>query len=158
MANPQVAQFRNITLTQGSADAFVQGTEPTGIDPAHGIGWELTRIELFFANTVTLEALSADNSVAWSLTRDSETAVMSLDDADCLHANGFAVPLTTSGEVFVPRLYVWTPPPGLVIVSPNLYAQLDSTGTGLTLVATMRVYYESVKLSELEVLRMLSQG
>jgi len=157
MAN-KIAQYRNITLTQGGADAFVQATEPTGINPSLGSGWLLTHALIFFPLTVTLEGLSADNSIVWSLTRDSETAVASLDDNDCLFASGFAVPLTTSGEVYVPRLHRFDFPDGIVVVNPNLYAQLDSTGTGLTLTAHMRLYYEEVKLSELEVLRMLSAG
>lgn len=152
-----IAQFRNITLTQGGADAFVQTSEPTGINPSLGMGWLLKHALVHFSNAVTLEAISADSSVCWSLTRDSETAIMSLDDDDCIYADGFAVPFTTSGEVYVPRLFRYDFPDGVVVVDPYLYAQIDSTGTGLTLIAQMRLYYEEVKLSEIEILRMLSQ-
>ena len=157
MAN-QIAQYRNITLTQGGADAFVQAIEYTNIDPSIGNCWLIRRVEMSFNLTCLLENLSADAAIQWSLARESLTAVGGLDNADVLHNNGFAIALTTSGQPFIPKTFVWEPPSGLMVVTPALYAQLDSTATGLTLVASMRVYYETIKLSELDILRMLSQG
>jgi hypothetical protein len=43
-------------------------------------------------------------------------------------------------------------------VEPLIYAHLDSAATGLTLTAYMRLFYREVKLSEVDILRMLTQG
>lgn len=153
-----ILQYRNIVVTQGGADAFVQVTEPTGIDADRGMGWMIDRVEVMFGNDIALQNVSADFSISWSLTRDSETAIVSLDEASAIFAGGIAGSLTTSGQILLPRVHTWIAPQGIVVVNPNLYAQLDSDATGLTLSADFRIYYSSVKLSELEILRMLSQG
>jgi len=153
-----VARFRNLVLTQGSADAFVQASEATGIDPGAGKGWLLTRVETWFPIASNLQGMSADAAVHFALTRDSKAALSDLSDSDVIFCDGFSNALTTSGEVVVPNLYVNVLPEGTVIVEPTIYAHLDSTATGLTMTAHMRIYYEEVRLSEIEILRMLSQG
>lgn len=157
MAN-QNLQYRDIVVTQGGADAFIQATEYTGIDPSVGNCWELVKCEFLFAPSVLLESVSADFNIQWSLSRESLAASAGLDNADVLYADGFVGSLTTSGQIALRRLYEWTPPAGMVIVAPTVFAQLDSTATGLTLAGTLRVYFRYTKLSELSILQMLSQG
>ncbi len=158
MAGQSVARFRNITLTQGGADAFVQAEEITGIDPSSGQGWLLKRLEVQFPLASGLQGLSADSGVQFGLTRDTKVAVSDLSDSDTIMTDGFFNALTTSGELFVPDLFVYHFPDGVLVVEPSLFAHLDSSSTGLTLTANMRLYYETVKLSEVEILRMLTQG
>lgn len=154
----KTVQYRNMVLTQGSADAFVQQQEYTGIDPSIGNCWLLRQVELNFPNATALQNVSADFSISWSLTRESVTAISDLSNADCLFAGGIAGALTTSGQITLPRTTVWTPPEGLVVVQPIVFAQLDSDATGLSLSAVMRLYFEQVHLNELQILQMLSQG
>lgn len=153
-----IDRFRNIAVTQGSADAFVQGTETTGISPSMGIAWVLTRLEVFFPQSNALQNVSADFSVHWSLTRDSKTAVSDFSDADCMAAGGFYGSLTTSGQIILPAYYQYEFGSGLLVVEPEVYFQLDSAATGLTLSPGVRLHYEEVKVSEVEILRMLTQG
>jgi hypothetical protein len=153
-----LARFRNVKCTQGSADAFVQATEYTGIDPSGGKGWMLTRLEVAIPVLPGIQALSADAEMHWSVSRDSKTAVVSLDDADSIAMGGFFNSLTTSGQVLVPALFVHEFAPGIIVVEPTIFFQLDSTATGLANVNDFRLYYEEVKLSEVDILRMLTQG
>ena len=74
MAIARVAQYRDIVLTQGSADAFVQATEYTGITPSLKTAWMLKSIEFMFSPSVLLEAVSADFNIQWSLARESLAA------------------------------------------------------------------------------------
>jgi len=150
--------YRNIRLLQGGADAFAEITEPTGISPASGFCWELIRVEVMIPNSVAIEAIAADFSISWALSRDTSAALADLSDADTIYAEGFAVPLNTNGSAEVNRLWTYTPPPGTIVVSPNIYGTIDSTGTSLTLDIDMRVYYQEVKISEVEILRLLTQG
>lgn len=158
MANPALARYRNIQAVQSGADAFVQATEVTGIDPSRGVGWLLKRLELNFPLASGLAGLSADSTIEWSMTRDSKAAAASLDDSDCVMADGLINALTTSGEIIVPKMFMYHFPDGVVVVEPEIYVQLDSNGTGLTLTGNFRLYYEEVKLSEVDMLRMLTQG
>lgn len=158
MATARIAQYRDIVLTQGSADAFVQATENTGITPSLKTAWQILGVEFMFSPSVSLESVSADFNIQWSLSRESLAASPGLDNADVLYADGIAGSLTTSGQILIPRCYRWQAPAGMAIVAPTIYAQLDSNATALTLAGTMRVYFEEIALSELEILRMLSQG
>jgi len=158
MANIQVARFRNITLTQGGADAFKEAEEITGLDPSSGQGWLLKRLEVLFPNAAGLQGLSADSAIEWSLTRDTKAAMSNLADSDVIYQAGIFNALTTSGEIMVPGLFTYDFPDGVLVVEPSIYAQLDSAATGLTMSAYMRLYYETVKLSEVDILRMLTQG
>jgi len=157
MATP-IQQFVNIRTTQGGADAFVQTEEYTGISPADGLVWLIKRIEVSFTTACGLQGISADAEISFALSRETAVAVVEKNDSACLYKGGFVNSLTTSGQIEVPREFVYVPEDGLVIVGPSLFAQLDSTATGLTLVADWRIFYNSVKISELEILRMLSQG
>lgn len=153
-----IARYRNITLTQGGADAFVQAQEITGIDPTSGRAWMLRRAELVFPQDNTLQNVSADFSIHWSITRDSKTASPGLDDPDCLMLDGVYGSLTTSGQIVLPARHVYEFTEGVLVVEPEIYFQLDSAATGLTLTPDLRLYYDEVKLTEVEILRMLTQG
>jgi len=153
-----VARFRNITLTQSGADAFKETTETTGIDPSSGQAWLLKRVEVLFAGAAGLQGISADCNIEWSLSRDTKAAMSTLADSDVIHQASIFNALTTSGEILIPGLYGYDFPDGVLVVEPTIYAQLDSASTGLTLTAYMRIYYETVKLSEVDILRMLTQG
>lgn len=157
-AKDNIARFRNLTLTQGGADAFVQATEYTGIDPSTGMGWMLERMEIEFPQAAGLQGISADCAVHLALTRESKTAMSDINDSDTLAVMGFFNALTTSGQLLIPQTMIYTFPPGVVVVEPYIFAHLDSAATGLTLTAYVRLFYSDVKLSEVEMLRMLTQG
>jgi hypothetical protein len=149
-----VDQYKSVVLTQGGADAFVQGSITTDIIPADGEGWLLSRIEIQFDPTA-LAALSADASIIWSGSRDSQTAVRGYNDADAFYVGGRVFSLTTSGTYQQPLVEVFDPPVGTIFVEPTMYFQLDSTATGGIVIATFRVHYTMVKLTEIEILRIL---
>lgn len=154
----QAALFRNIRLLQGGADAFAEIIEPTSISPSAMLAWLIRRVEVMIPNSVAIEAIAADFSIAWALSRQSSAALADLSDPSTIMADGFGICTITSGLANFDRLHVWTPPDGVLVATPNLYATIDSTGTSLTLDIDMRVYYEEVKISEVELLRMLTQG
>lgn len=153
-----IARFRNITLTQGGADAFVQATEATGISPSSGVVWMLRRAEIEFPQSVALQNVSADFAIHIALTRDPKAAMSDLNDSDTLMVEGFFGSLTTSGQIVLPQTTVHEFPDGILVVEPNLYAHLDSAATGLTLTAHLRLFYDEVKMSEVDILRQLTQG
>jgi len=153
-----IARYRNMQPVQSAADAFVQATEVTGIDPTNGRAWMLRKLEVSFPQDNALQNISADCSIHYSLTRDSKAAIAGLDDSDCTAAGSLYASLTTSGQIVFPGLFEYNFPDGVMVVEPNLYFQLDSAATGLTLSPDVRLYYDEVKLSEVDILRMLTQG
>lgn len=155
MANANVDRFLQITLTQGGADAFVESSVATEIIPADGEGFLLTLVEVYFALS-GLEQISADSYLEWAVTRDTKAAMPLFSDTDVILVDGFANALTTSGEVIIKGRYDWVPPPGTILVEPLIYAQLDSGGTGQANTCYMRLHYQAVKLTEVEILRLLN--
>jgi len=153
-----IARYRNLQPVQGGADAFVQVAEVTGIDPTMGRAWMLRKMEVSFPQDNALQNISADCSIHFSLTRDSKSAIAGLDDGDCIGAGSIYASLTTSGQIVFPGLFEYSFTEGIMVVEPNLYFQLDSAATGLALSPDVRLYYDEVKLSEVDILRMLTQG
>lgn len=156
MANT-IARYLNITTTQGSADAFVQGSVDTGIIPADGMCKKVTAIELLFTPNFLL-SISADAFVKWSFTRDTKTAIAEYSDPDCMYGDGIEFTFLTSGAGVNRHNQMWIPPVGLYLVEPTIYAQLDSNATGNVITANWRIHYEDVKLSEVEILRLLNNA
>lgn len=151
-----VARYLTVTATQGGADTFNQGSVATGIVPENGVGFRVLSIDVAFISVFI--TLSADSWIMWSITRDTKTAAVSLNDPDTIYFNGFSNALTTSGEVIVPQVYRSTLIDGIYIVEPTIYFQLGSASTGITNVATARIYYEEVSLSEVDILRVLNNA
>lgn len=151
----QQLQFKTINLLQGGADAFVEGSAATGIDPSTGRAWLVRRVETLLVTTQAI--ISADAQLQYSLTRQSHAASADYGDDDVIFADGFANALTTSGEILLPRLRIWEPPGDVLVVGDTIYAQLDSDATGITMQAYMRIWYEEVKVTELEILRILAE-
>lgn len=151
MANNIVTRHFDLTLTQGSADAFVQGVINTEIVPENGIGLRMTRLEMLKPYMPAVAA--ADRQ--WSITRDTKTAVANLSDPDCMYADGDKMVLVTSGAVHQ-KLREENELNSVFVVEPQIYIQLDSTATTLTNTFYFRLHYEEVKLSEVEILRLLN--
>lgn len=151
----EVDRFKSIHLTQGGVDAFVEGSISTGIVPEDGLALLILGVEVkLYAGSIS--ALAADGSLVWSLARDTKTAVGSYDDDEIIMTDGIAYSLTTSGAVLSRVSFDWQPPAGLLVVEPNIYVQFDSTATGVANDILMRVHYQQVKVSELEILRLLN--
>lgn len=156
-ARSNVTRYLTLTLAQGGADAFDEGSVSTGIVPEDGFGLRVLAIEFWISNS--LAAVSADFDIHWSLTRDTKTAVVALEDADCILYDGINGSLTTSGQILVPSLWRYPFIEGVYIVEPTIYGQIDSTATGLTLSAAgFRIYYDEVALSEVDILRVLQNA
>jgi len=145
----------DVTLTQGSADAFVQGTIATGIVPADGLIQKIVRV-VFQFNAQSFDGIASDCSVYWSIARDTKTAVAALSDADSILYDGLDIAFTTSGAVMVPLTYTYEPSDGFFIAEPNIYVQLDSNATGETMTCNVRMFYEEVRASEVDILRLLN--
>lgn len=156
MAGEKIQRFLSIQLTQGGADTFVQGSVSTDIIPENGLVYQVSEVILSFQSVFS--TLAADAWVQWSLSRDTKTAAYGMQDADIMLFDGFSFSLTTSGAAVIKQQYRYENLRGLYIVEPTIYAQLGSATTGITNVATMRIYYDEVKMSEVEILRILNNS
>lgn len=151
-----IARWLGLTATQGSADAFVEASVATDIVPEDGLILKVNKLE--FQITNSLAALAADFHIFWSLTRDTKTAVADLSDGDTIVSDAVVFALTTSGSSVIPTRFEYNYSSGLYLVEPLTYLQLDSSSTGLSLVMDCRIYYEEVRATEVEILRIINNS
>lgn len=150
----KIQRYLSMTATQPGVDTFVEAQVSTEILPENGLSYRVTFIELLFTNPMNV--LSADCRIRWSITRDTKTGFAALSDPDSILSDEIDVSLTTSGQLLIPQRYAYPALPGIYIVEPTIYLQLFSASSGTTNVMDARIYYEEVKLSELDILRILN--
>jgi len=151
-----MAIVRRGVVTQTGADTFTVGTIDTNITADGKSGWEIQSFSGYWSNGETVAAGDAEANLILS----TQATVTTFDMDEELYRLNWAV-VNTAGvavtythglvkreELIVPRL----------TVQPALYVHVSSTTTGAANVMYYEVSYEIVKLSDLEVLRLLQGG
>lgn len=157
MANEnKIMRYLSGTATQGSADAYVELGIATGIVPADGLALQIERIDICGKDTDTAWQVGAAQRLMMAVSRDTKTAMPEFSDPDVLWKYVIEFGISTSGAFTHHRSMSITPPSGLFVVEPTIYFQLDSTSFGQALDFDVRLYYTEVKLSEIEILRLLN--
>jgi len=151
-----IQRWLDISLVQGGADAFVQGSVATDIVPEDGLILRITDIWMEIVTSLT--GLGADSSIEWSVTRDTKTAVAKLSDPDSFLSDLWSLAFTTSGQTWLQQLFRYENLKGVYLVEPTVYAQLDSTTTGATITANVRLFYEEVRANEVDILRITTNS
>lgn len=146
-----------ISMTQGSADAFVQGSVLTGLS-----GRSAYNIRAFYMEITSPQTyagnLSADSSLEVVITRRSKTAVTTLADVDVLHKWSFINALTTSGEIFFEATKVYVPELEVPIVEETLYAHVDSSAIGAALTVVVRMDVALDTMSDIDRLNLIARS
>lgn len=145
-----------VRVSQGSADAFAQGSINTGLSAATPVAMLIKNISVDLPGVTAISALGADFGMEFTLTRSTQAAIPNLNNYDCIARYGFAVPLTTSGALFLPCTFAFPQVEGQLIVQDTIYAQFDTNGVGSALSADFLIDYELVQLKEIEFLRLLA--
>lgn len=143
-----------LTATQGSADAFVQGSALTGLTGRQAYNCR----QITFEITNSLMALGADADFSLAVSRRSKTAMPLLSDTDVLFKWYWAYSMTTSGIAVVANTFVITPQIEVPIVEETLYFQVDSTGSTLTLACVARLELELDTMSDIDRLNLITRS
>lgn len=146
----------SLLVTQGGADTYTAGTVSTGITLDGKSGWSITGMEAFWVDGAAVAA--AD----WSLyavvgTLPTATTFGSADEVGRLawgmqNTAGVAVSLMyepiKQGFLVEPR----------ITVQPDIYCQVTSSNTAQANDVIFVIYYDVVKLTDLEVMRLYAGG
>jgi len=150
-----MARFIGVT-TQTGADTTTSTTIDTGVTIDSKLGIEITAIEVVIPGLTAAPA--GDFRVDFILA--TTTGQVLFNSADNIDQISWGVQNTAGVAVafdFEPKKLLVLPEPRLT-VQPLLYATLYSTGTTLTNVAYWRIFYDQVKLTDLELMRLLIGG
>lgn len=143
-------------VTQTGNDTFTTGSIATGLTVDGKAGWSIIAIEAYWvdgaavaAGDWTLNAKLATVSTSTSFVDDDEIARV---DWGLQNTGGVAVSVP-----YEPFKGISLAEPRIT-VQPTIYVGVESTSTGQANDVVFRVYYEIVKLTDLEVLRLLAGG
>jgi len=144
-------------ITQATLNTDVALTIPTLLTVDGRLGWNIKR----FKTTITMPSSIVPTSDATiTVQLNTETGLQSFTDADnvCQSLylfNGIAA--STSGFQVAPH-QEWVSDVGRLTVEPNLYVVLSTTGLAGVMIAYTEIEYETVKLTDMEVMRLLQGG
>lgn len=144
------------STTQSGVDTFTQTAIDTNLDADGRTGWNILGVEAYYSNGETVAAADSDVSLILS-TR--ATTVTTFDESEEIARINWAVANTGGVAVAYPlelikRSVVF---PRLT-VQPTIYVGVSSTLSGIANIVFWHVEYELVKLSDIEVLRLLVGG
>lgn len=146
-----------ITLTQGGADAFVQGSVSTGLQSPQA--YRLAGIAFGFSNAGLLAIASAQ---LWNLmltvTRRTKAALPEVTDNDVIKRFSLFSNFVTSGATVFEGDFYWKPDFEIPLVEDEIYAQLDSDGIGAAVTMNVRLDVEVDRISDIDRLTILTRS
>lgn len=151
-----MAVKRGITV-QSAADTFTQTQVTTGIVPDGKTGWLVTDIVGYWSTGEIVVA----GDIEVNLSISTVVGVTAFDNIDELFRINWAISNTAGVAVAYPLSLIQRmalSDGGRLTVQPILYLGVASSGTGAANTVSWEVRYETVKLSDLEVLRLLQGG
>lgn len=144
-------------ITQSGADAFTQAQVATGLTADGKTGWEIVALTAYWSNGDTVAAGDVDANAILS----TVNVVTTFDDTDEITRINWATQNTGGIAVAYPMELIKRaimPSGGRLTVQPTLYLGLSTTGTSATNTVYFEIEYNIVKLSDLDVLRLLQGG
>jgi len=148
--------IERVVVTQTGNDTFTTGSIDTGLSADGKAAWKINSIKAFASNLYT--AAAADQTLSAILS--SQATVTVPFDPEELGRVNWAVANTAGVAVAYPveQEKMVLVPEDRLTVQPTLYAQVSSVGTGIANVVYFEISYDVVKLSDIEVLRLLIGG
>lgn len=143
-------------VTQGGADTFTAVSIDTNLTADGKSGWEIVAFSGYWSNAETGAAADSDASLILA----TQATVTTFDQDEEIYRLQWGVANTGGVAVAYPvnqvkRELLIAP---RLTVQPNLYVQASTALTGLTCVFYYEFHYNIVKLTDLEVLRLLQGG
>lgn len=146
-----------LKVTQGGADTFTQTTINTDLTADGKSAWQFTKMKAFWENGYT--AAATDQTISAILSTQATTVTVPTDPEEIARVT-WAIANTAGVAVAYPVELIKQVdvPMDRITVQPTVYVSVSSTTTGLTNVVYFELEYEVVKLSDIEVLRLLVGG
>lgn len=144
-------------ITQSAADTFTQSTIQTGLTPDGKTGWQIVGITGYWSTGDTVAAADVEVNMILS----TVTSVTTFDNVDEIARLNWAVSNTAGVAVAFPLELIKRDiltDNGRLTVQPTVYVGAASSGTSVANVLYYEIEYNTIKLTDLEVLRLLQGG
>lgn len=148
--------IRGVT-TQSGADTFTQTLIETNLTASSKAAWQINKVRAFWTNGYT--AAAADQMMS-AVLATRITTVTTMNESEELARVSWAVANTAGVAVAYPfePIKELVVPMDRITAQPFLYMGCSSLTTGLSNVIYWEITYEIVKLTDIEVLRLLVGG
>jgi len=151
-----MAYSKRGVVTQGGADTFTAATIDTNLTADGKSGWEIIAFSGYWSSGETPAAVDSEFNAILAV----QATVTTFDQDEEIHRLNWAVANTGGVAVAYPlnlikREFLIEP---RVTVQPLIYVQASSVATAVTNVMYYEIHYNIVKLSDIEVLRLLQGG
>lgn len=150
-------QFLSAAAVQSAANTFTQVTIPTLVNPDDERILQIKEIQVLINGSVPINAFQA--WIGLSLTRESKAALPDLTDNSLIaryqftSLGGGSFAAGAAGVVESPINMAYSGKQ--IIAAPNVYLQINSSGLVNALNTSLRIYYESIKMSKADILEIL---
>lgn len=142
-------QYIKGSVTQGSNDAFIQGSITTGLAGVTGLCYRVRELVLEWA--APAQGTTSDQEV--SFTRKSFAAIAALTEKANVFRARRSFSLTTSGAIYVERVTRYQfgdDDDSFLILEDPFYIGFDSAGTSASNVLSYSIGYDEAKINESE--------
>jgi len=142
--------------TQGGADTFVATSIDTNLTANGKSGWEIMGLRAYYSNAevgaaadTEVNCICAVQATVTTFDQDEEICRLNWAVANTAGvAVAYPIEMIKQQTLFVPR----------ITVQPLVYVQVASTASGIANVIYWELFYDIVKLTDIEVLRLLQGG
>lgn len=144
-------------FTQTAINAANEFTIPTLLTVDGRTGWNIKRVRVALASSVGIVAAASSNILCQL---NTEVIKQSFDDPDNIANLQWATVGTaaSTGAFPVDLDREWVSEAGRLTVEPNLYVHIESTGLTAAMTFNFLMEYETVKLTDMEMVRLLQGG
>lgn len=144
-------------IAQTALNTDVEQVIPTMLTVDGRQGWSIKRVTGWF---LSAQAVLSTVDITIGLQLNTETGNQTYTDSDSVASlsmlfNGTAA--STSGFQIDPKVE-WVSLDGRLTVQPNLYLRITSANAGAVCSFAVEIEYDLVKLSDIEVMRLLQGG
>jgi hypothetical protein len=150
--------FKRVVLTQTGVDVESSLVIPTGLTVDGRLGWSITRMRAIWNNMSSIPPTVV--SATLNVQLNTEVGSQLFSDVDSIGMISYklrGIAASTSANQLFPMVeYVLMEP--RLTVEPNLILLLASGTTGLANAVSFEFQYEQVKLSDMDVMRLLQGG
>lgn len=155
------------TLTQGGADAFIEASVNTGLSGITNQAIRILRASIEFDGAAArpFSAVAAQQDVEFAMTRRSKSSMPAITDQQVILKKHHGLTVGTAVGYFLQdSILTWEAPNveaeklddgAILVIEDPVYLQLDSTATGYTLVGSVRIEYDTVRITTEDRIRLL---
>jgi hypothetical protein len=151
---PSVKNF----VIQSAANVNAQVALPTLLTVDGKSGWAINGVKFSVTNIGAAVIPTADCFAQLELNTEAGTQSAIDNDSVCVEYIAISGIAASTSAFVVPVTYTAVLPSPRITVQPNLYLFVSSIGMASGLSVVAEVFYEIVKLSDLEVMRLLQGG